>query len=109
MEYYQYAGSLTTPPCTEGVRWVVLERAATLSQGQLARFPYSNNFRPPQPLYARRVSRLSDSAPLKPAERDFFFDISEHADGERRGRVSIQGSRQMHLTETFPKLPSDPI
>ena len=60
MDYYQYAGSLTTPPCTGGVRWVVLSTPATVSAAQLARFPYSNNFRPPQPLHERFVRFLSE-------------------------------------------------
>ena len=55
--YYTFAGSLTTPPCTEGVTWFVLQRPATLSQqelGTLARL-YPHNARPVQPLYARQV------------------------------------------------------
>jgi carbonic anhydrase len=30
-EFYSYDGSLTTPPCTEGVRWTVLKNAAYIS------------------------------------------------------------------------------
>ena len=39
------------------------------------------------------------------AER-FFSNISEHANGERRGPVSIWRCLKTHLTETFPMLPS---
>lgn len=55
--YYTFAGSLTTPPCTEGVTWFVLKNAATLSTQQLARFAklYPANNRPIQPSDAREI------------------------------------------------------
>jgi carbonic anhydrase len=48
--YYTYAGSLTTPPCTENVTWIVLAKAATLSQAQFQAFRHilGNDFRPLQ-------------------------------------------------------------
>jgi carbonic anhydrase len=61
-EYFTFAGSLTTPPCTEGVTWVVLGTAVPISPDQVAEFP-SRNFRPPQPLYNRQVSFLSNALP----------------------------------------------
>src|SRR4051794_4146636 len=36
--YYTFAGSLTTPPCSEGVRWLVLTAPVDLSASQVARF-----------------------------------------------------------------------
>jgi carbonic anhydrase len=39
--YYHYVGSLTTPPCTEGVQWYVLKQPMTAH--------YDHNFRPVQP------------------------------------------------------------
>jgi carbonic anhydrase len=36
--YWTYMGSLTTPPCTEGVRWFVMERELTVSREQLNQF-----------------------------------------------------------------------
>ncbi len=56
--YYRYNGSLTTPPCTEGVWWLVLKKPATVSKAQVEQFSkrlgFANN-RPIQPLNARPV------------------------------------------------------
>lgn len=55
--YYAYVGSLTTPPCSEGVRWQVLKQPVEASKGQLAAFRklYPMNARPVQPLNGRKV------------------------------------------------------
>ena len=36
--HFSYSGSLTTPPCTEGVRWVILEKPRLISQQDVAQF-----------------------------------------------------------------------
>jgi carbonic anhydrase len=55
--YYKYAGSLTTPPCSEGVSWMVLETPIEISQAQLDTFTevIEGNFRPMQPLGDREL------------------------------------------------------
>ncbi len=55
--YYTYSGSLTTPPCSEGVRWFVLKAPMTLSTKQLATFSklYRGNARSIQRLNGRVV------------------------------------------------------
>ena len=55
--YYTFPGSLTTPPCSEGVTWFVLMNPAELSRSQIARFGkiYNSNARPVQPLNGRTV------------------------------------------------------
>jgi carbonic anhydrase len=55
--YYTFAGSLTTPPCSEGVTWLVLKSASSLSAEEVAQFGkiYPENARPVQPLNARVV------------------------------------------------------
>ena len=55
--YYQFKGSLTTPPCTEGVRWIVLKNPVTVSKSALGQFSarYPHNARPAQPRNAREV------------------------------------------------------
>ena len=59
-EYYRYAGSLTTPPCSEGVLWLVLKDPVPVSSEQVAAFKgvlEEPNNRPLQPLNARAVLR----------------------------------------------------
>lgn len=55
--YYTFAGSLTTPPCTEGVTWFVLKTPVELSAAQIAAFAklYPMNARPLQPLHGRKI------------------------------------------------------
>ncbi|MBC7699015.1 MAG: carbonic anhydrase family protein [Massilia sp.] len=56
-QYYTYMGSLTTPPCTEGVLWMVMKQPATLSPYQASVFSrlYANNARPVQSASGRMI------------------------------------------------------
>jgi carbonic anhydrase len=42
--HYRYVGSLTTPPCTEGVQWVVMTQPVTVSDEDLAQFAAQVSF-----------------------------------------------------------------
>jgi carbonic anhydrase len=55
--YYTYRGSLTTPPCSEGVRWFVLKTPIEISTEQIDTFAtiYPHNVRPVQPIGGRVV------------------------------------------------------
>ena len=56
--YWRFSGSLTTPPCSEGVIWIVLKHPMTLSNAQLKKFTHTmhhDNNRPAQPLNGRVV------------------------------------------------------
>jgi len=57
-DYYRFNGSLTTPPCSEGVRWIVMTETVTASTGQIESFSrviHHPNNRPLQPANARPV------------------------------------------------------
>lgn len=58
LDYYRFSGSLTTPPCSEGVRWLILKEIQQASKQQISEFSklmgHSNN-RPVQPLNGRVI------------------------------------------------------
>ena len=55
--YYTFTGSLTTPPCSEGVTWFVLKSPTSISKNEVAQFAklYPMNARPAQPLNGREI------------------------------------------------------
>ena len=55
--YFTYDGSLTTPPCTEGVTWFVLKTPVQVSPDEIAAFArkYPHNARPIQQLHGRVI------------------------------------------------------
>jgi carbonic anhydrase len=62
-QYRHYIGSLTTPPCSEGVRWIVMNESIEMSPAQIEAFKavFPHNARPVQPLEDRFLLN-SDSA-----------------------------------------------
>ncbi len=61
LSYYNYDGSLTTPPCSEGVNWIVLKTPIEVSKEQLEKLASmmpANNFRPLMPLNGRTIREL---------------------------------------------------
>ncbi len=56
-DHYAYLGSLTTPPCTEGVQWIVLKEPMHITQQDVDQFVHiiGHNARPIQPLRNRHV------------------------------------------------------
>jgi carbonic anhydrase len=55
---FRYDGSLTTPPCSEGVKWIIMTDPIQLSAQQIGAFRsiLKGNNRPVQPLNARKVA-----------------------------------------------------
>jgi carbonic anhydrase len=62
---YRYDGSLTTPPCSEGVKWIIMTTPIQLSAQQIGAFQdlIKGNNRPVQPLHGRSVvtDRVAES------------------------------------------------
>lgn len=62
--YYRYDGSLTTPPCSPGVNWIVMRTPITMSTEQLEalRERHDGNARPVQPLNDRTLRLVSSGS-----------------------------------------------
>jgi carbonic anhydrase len=56
--YWTYPGSITSPPCSEGVSWFLFQDELTLSRDQLRAFTaiFKLNSRPLQDLHGRRIA-----------------------------------------------------
>lgn len=62
LDYFGYGGSLTTPPCSEGVRWIVMQSVGTVSEEQveqLQEITGGPNNRPVQPIGKREILAVS--------------------------------------------------
>jgi carbonic anhydrase len=55
LAHYAYEGSLTTPPCTEGVKFFVLKSPIGIQREMIDSFPFKMNARPVQPLNGRKI------------------------------------------------------
>jgi len=62
---WRYHGSLTTPPCSEGVRWIVLQTPIQMDAAQIRQFQdeFTGNNRPTQPLNGRPIA--TDAPPVE--------------------------------------------
>lgn len=58
--HYRYVGSLTTPPCTEGVQWIVMTEPVYVSDGDIAQFAAQVSFN------ARYTQRNVPARPARP-------------------------------------------
>src|SRR3954467_5695823 len=57
--YFTFSGSLTTPPCSEGVTWFVLKTPTEVSSSEVLSFArkYPHNVRPVQSVNGRAISQ----------------------------------------------------
>jgi hypothetical protein len=59
-DFWRYEGSLTTPPCTEGIIWTMFKTPIVFTENDLESFRknlFYEDYRGPQPLYDRIVYR----------------------------------------------------
>jgi carbonic anhydrase len=55
MDFFHYDGSLTTPPCTEKVKFFILKTQVNIAKEQVTDFPFKMNARPIQPANGRPI------------------------------------------------------
>ncbi|MBK9662529.1 MAG: carbonic anhydrase family protein [Nitrosomonas sp.] len=104
--YYTLAGSLTTPPCSEGVNWLILAEPITISSAQLAQLKsfYSDNARQVQDLNGRSVFAESSIDIL-------FLKQAEHRDVSRDLNFYLNPSFELnifHLSTATKSFSSNP-
>ncbi len=65
---YRYSGSLTTPPCSEDVKWHVVTSKTGVSKAQVYAYKMAletvENFRPTQPINSRIITTTVPAEPL---------------------------------------------
>ncbi|XP_035712483.1 uncharacterized protein LOC118437531 isoform X1 [Folsomia candida] len=88
MRMFRYAGSLTTPPCSESVVWTVFRDPVPVSAKQMEKFrkllsfskkPLTTNFRPVQPTFTSVRKNIFFVRQLK---KNGFDDIGDFDEGE---------------------------
>ena len=90
LDFWSYEGSLTTPPCTEGVRFFILRTPVNISKEQVNAFPFKLNARPVQPQNNREIQ-------IGQAPRDMLWlrDMLAQAAQARLAMASAQAAEQL--------------
>ncbi|MBF0590264.1 MAG: carbonic anhydrase family protein [Magnetococcales bacterium] len=100
--FYTFSGSLTTPPCSEGVRWMVMAMPMHLSKEQVEAFaklhPGSN--RPTQPLHARTVTLNRHGALLMSPSR-------HHQAMHQKTTAKVEPPKKATVSPIVVKRPTD--
>jgi len=94
--YYAFLGSLTTPPCTEGVLWLVLKTPMQVSKEQLGGFGtlYKNNVRPVQGVNNRLIKESRKNiSPLSLTGKVSPQDTVRRAEMDRQKRQTPRRSK----------------
>lgn len=96
--FYSYGGSLTTPPCYQGIEWFIFPESLAISDFQLRHFrqllggdgftPISRNSRPVQPL-GNRVINLNYFCPYDAEQLERFMQL-------QRQKEQVQEQEQVH-------------
>lgn len=75
--YYRFNGSLTTPPCSQNVKWIMESQPVQVSDAQIAAFTaiFDNNFRPVQPFNDRQFL-VSAQMEMEPAMEPATLPVS---------------------------------
>jgi carbonic anhydrase len=94
-EYWSYPGSLTVPPCVEGIKWTVIKKILPISDAQLNAFnqffsdneAFANglgNNRLIQPLKARTLYFIEEEKKDKKEKKDEDEDEDEKKDKKKK-------------------------
>jgi len=109
--FYHYSGSLTRPPCTEGVRWYILETPAPISKSMInnfkALFPSPMNNRPAQLINDREVwinSIKTDKCEFSQCEPDVSVHKSTNEKVKRgtKGKTTVVKSDASTVDHSEP-------
>lgn len=99
-EYYKYTGSLTTPPCTEGVSWFILKEHVPMSMDQInaIREAVGTNNRPIQPTNNRSIREIikEHDAPVPdaPSEESASEEAEESKEEETPTEETDEASEE---------------
>lgn len=105
--FYTYKGSLTTPPCSETVTWLVMKEPMTVSKSQVENFKalvHGITNRPVQPLYGRVISESvpggldggHGAAGAKPAAADSLGAAPAGAAADSHGAAPAGAAADSH-------------
>ena len=99
--YCTYLGSLTTPPCSEGVQWVVMRQPLTLAPEQIDLFArlYPTNARPVQAVAGRRIMQ-SNQKPGTSAASAATADRHWRTQAPRRRSRAPAGRRHQPVSRS---------